>query len=95
MGSNSKHSTQRFIWYTSKFVKNTHIFYTYILNSVLGVSSGDETLHLMLDILHQQQCQTQHVGLKNSEYRTPRFQKIINDLLHVSRCGSLSNKDAK
>ena len=49
----------------------------------------------MLDILQQQQCQTQHVGLKNSEYRTrTRFQNILNDLLHVSHCGSLSNKDA-
>ena len=25
-----------------------------IFNSLLGVSSGDETLHLMLNILHQQ-----------------------------------------
>ena len=25
-----------------------------IFNSLLGVSSGDETLHLMFDILHQQ-----------------------------------------
>ena len=55
----------------------------------------EETLRLMLDILRQQQCQTQHVGLKNSGYRTPQFQKIINDLLHVCHCGSLSNKDAK
>ena len=76
--------------------KYIYFFYTYIFNSVLSVSSGDETLHLMLNILHQQQCQTQHVGLKNSEYRTPQlFQKIINDLLHVCHCGSLSNKEAK
>ena len=55
---------------------------------------GDETLCLMLDILCQQR-QTQHVGLKNSGYCTPKFQKIINDLLYVCHCGSLSNKDAK
>ena len=28
-----------------------------IFNSLLGVSSGDETLHLMFDILHQRPCQ--------------------------------------
>ena len=27
-----------------------------IFNSLLGVSSGDETLHLMLDILHERPC---------------------------------------
>ena len=27
-----------------------------IFNSLLGVSSGDETLHLMFDILHQFTC---------------------------------------
>ena len=28
-----------------------------IFNSLLGVSSGDETLHLMFDILHETLCQ--------------------------------------
>ena len=27
-----------------------------IFNSLLGVSSGDETLHLMFDILHETLC---------------------------------------
>ena len=34
-------------------------------------TARDETLRLLLDILRQQQCHTQHVGLKNSGYRTP------------------------
>ena len=36
-----------------------------IFNSLLGVSSGDETLHLMFDILHKQQQLTMH--LKDAE----------------------------
>ena len=61
----------------------------------LEIRNTDETLRRMLDILGQQQCQTQHLGLKNSGYCTPQFQKIINNLLHVCHCGSLSNKDTK
>ena len=37
-----------------------------IFNSLLGVSSGDETLHLMFDILHQKpsvNCQTLQFSL--------------------------------
>ena len=34
----------------SKFVKNTPLRVVFF-NSLLGVSSGDETLHLMFDIL--------------------------------------------
>ena len=52
--SNIKHSTQCFItrWNTFKFVKNTPL-QRRIFNSLLSVSSGDETLRLMLDILHE------------------------------------------
>ena len=48
--SNIKYSTQCFIIRsnTSKFVKNTRLRV-----SLLGVSSVDETLRLMLDILHE------------------------------------------
>ena len=50
--NNIKHSTQCFItrWNTSKFVKNTPLRVVFV-NSLLGVSSGDETLRLMFDIL--------------------------------------------
>ena len=37
---------------SSKFVKNTPLRVVFF-NSLLGVSSGDETLHLMFDILHE------------------------------------------
>ena len=37
---------------TSKFVKHTPLRARRIFNSLLGVSSGDETLRLMLDKLH-------------------------------------------
>ena len=49
--SNMKHSTQCFVtrWNTSKFVKNTALRIIFS-HSLLSVSSGDETLHLMLDI---------------------------------------------
>ena len=52
--SNIKHSTQHFItrWNTSTFVKNIPLRRR-SFNSVLSVSSGDETLCLMLDILHE------------------------------------------
>ena len=33
-----------------------------IFNSLLGVSSGDETLHLMFDILLQDRVQSNHVN---------------------------------
>ena len=36
----------------SKFVKNTPLRVVFF-NSLLGVSSGDETLHLMFDILRK------------------------------------------
>ena len=36
----------------SKFVKNTPLRVVFF-NSLLGVSSGDKTLHLMVDILHE------------------------------------------
>ena len=48
----------------SKFVKNTPLRVVFF-NSLLGVSSGDETLHLMFDILHKQQQLTMH--LKDAE----------------------------
>ena len=47
-------------WNTSKFVKNTPLRVVFF-NSLLGVSSGDETLRLMFDILQQRQ-------LKHSQY---------------------------
>ena len=39
-----------------------------IFNSLLGVSSGDETLRLMFDILHEQ-CVSSHVGCMNCKLR--------------------------
>ena len=53
--SNIKHSTQCFItrWNTSKFVKIRDSAARLIFSSLLGVSSGDQTLRLILDILQQ------------------------------------------
>ena len=44
-----------------------------IFNSLLGVSSGDETLRLKLDILHESFKQTKQEG--HSEGRVPGVQK--------------------
>ena len=38
-----------------------------IFNSLLGVSSGDETLHLMFDILHENWFGT-HVVFSSADY---------------------------
>ena len=40
-----------------------------IFNSLLGVSSGDETLHLMFDILHKQEIRLNGSKLKNAIFR--------------------------
>ena len=44
-----------------------------IFNSLLGVSSGDETLHLKLDVLHESFKQTKQRG--HSQGRVPGVQK--------------------
>ena len=44
-----------------------------IFNSLLGVSSGDETLRLKLDILHESFKQTKQEG--HSEGKVPGVQK--------------------
>ena len=48
-------STQCFItrWNSSKFDRQKYSAARRIFNSFLGVSSGDETLHLMFDISHE------------------------------------------
>ena len=51
-----------------------------IFNSLLGVSSGDETLHLMFDILHKD---TSHFSIKCwfSNRHSPQFICITHDKL--------------
>ena len=53
MRSNIKHSTQSFISQMKHLeVRQKYSTRRHTFNSLLGVSSGDETLRLMLDILH-------------------------------------------
>ena len=55
-----------------------------IFNSLLGVSSGDETLHLMFDILRQ------NSNVWKNEVRIPMF-GIISKLQRVEGYGQNSN----
>ena len=43
-----------------------------IFNSLLGVSSGDETLHLMFDILHTVKAPVNDLGLSSKPRRSLR-----------------------
>ena len=54
-----------------------------IFNSLLGVSSGDETLHLMFDILLETQKLTKRIEIHQSEI-------TIHDLLNPLKKGFVS-----
>ena len=64
--SNIKHLTQCFTtrWNTSKFIKNTSSAH-HIFNSLLGASSDDKTMHLMLDIIILGTCKIYIFLLRN------------------------------
>ena len=66
--SNIKHLTQCFTtrWNTSKFIKNTFTAH-HIFNSLLGASSDDKTMHLMLDIIILGTCKIYIFLLRNAK----------------------------
>ena len=49
-----------------------------IFNSLLGVSSGDETLHLMFDILHETLRLMLDIFLENLSKEIKAFQERIS-----------------
>ena len=48
-----------------------------IFNSLLGVSSGDETLHLMFDILHETLCRMFDISSQTKSFLKEKLRMQI------------------